>query len=145
MDDEVKIESTVLPVDPIISVADHIPPVTPKPKRKYTRKAKKAPVKRAVKAKGKRKAKKAKSLRAPRTRDVSTLDVFGFRKGSMRSDAAMMYRAGATLDEVKGVLGSIQYNVLTALAAKGFNVTEKVIKNDNKRKVIRYKVSSRKG
>ena len=55
------------------------------------------------------------------------LDDFGLRVGTVKSTAAHMYRreVGATLAEVKAVTGSVQFNVLTELEARGFTVERK--------------------
>lgn len=100
-----------------------------------------APVK-PVKAKAApAKAAKAKA-RKPRERDPDKLDDFGFRLGSTKSKAAAMYgtKKGATLAEVKAELGSVQYNLLTELEAKGFKIDRVVLDNDGKRKLTRYKI-----
>jgi hypothetical protein len=143
MSDEV--ELTVVPADPVIAI--NVPPVKPaKAKRKLAKKAP-AKAKGAKKAKGKaaKPVRKAKANRAPRTRDVSKLDAFGFRKGSIKSQAATMYQAGATLADVKDTLGSVQFNVLTELEAKGFTIKTKALKAGNGRKLTFYKVSKTKG
>lgn len=94
----------------------------PKPKKKGRPKgAKTKAAKTEVVKKPKKKAKtKAKEASIP-------LDDFGFRKGSIRSKAATLYaRAqGATLNEIKAKLGSVQYVTLTELKNRGFKVTSK--------------------
>lgn len=72
------------------------------------------------------KPKKAPRKRAKKTNGAApTVDVWGIREGTARSKAAALYaRAeGASLAEVKEVVGSVQYNVLTEMKAKGYTVT----------------------
>tara|TARA_R110000868_G_scaffold279441_1_gene539473 strand:- start:502 stop:1086 length:585 start_codon:yes stop_codon:yes gene_type:complete len=92
-------------------------------------KGKVAPVK-ADKAKGKPKAK-------------TPLDDFGFREGSVKSSAAAMYasKRGATLNEVKDKVGSIQLNLLKALEEKGHKVKKVKEDGDGNRQVTRYFLS----
>ena len=109
--------------------------------------AAKAPAKAPVKAKGAAKAAapkgaKAKAPKAERQRDPAKLDQFGFRKGSIKSQAAALYAKGkgATLAEVKDAVGSVQFNLLTELKNNGFKVETGEVKNDNGRMVTRYKL-----
>lgn len=116
-------------------------PVKAKNAKATTKKASaKAPTKKAT-AKTPSKA-KTKSKAAP-TRDPAKLDQFGLRKGSVKSRAAALYaRAkGATLNEVKDEVGSIQFNVIGELESKGFKVTktEEQPKGGG-RKATRYKL-----
>jgi hypothetical protein len=76
----------------------------------------------------------------PRQRDTSRLDDFGLRIGSVKSTAANMYarHAGATLAEVKGTVGSIQFNVLRELESKGFALERKIEDGKGGRKATRY-------
>jgi len=69
-------------------------------------------------------------------------DQFGLRKGSTKSRAAMLYarKSGATLAEVKNVLGTVQLNVLVGLEADGYRVTRESEKRDGKRPVTRYRL-----
>ena len=96
----------------------------------------KAAPKAAVKAKGK--------ARAKPVRDPAKLDTFGFRKGTIKSKAAAMYAKGkgATLADVKEVLGSVQFNLLTELEGRGFNIGKVETKNAEGRAVTRYKISA---
>jgi len=111
------------------------PKADPKPAKKATSKAAKpakaAPVKAApAKAKAKAPAKESKVER----------DAFGYRKGSLKSQAAALYsrKTGATLEEVKEKLGSVQLNVLTELEAKGRKVTKQKVERKGQRAVTRY-------
>lgn len=87
----------------------------------------------AVKAAPKAKAKAAKVTKTP-------LDEYGYREGSLKSQAAAMYgsKKGATLEEVKAKLKSVQLNLLTDLEAKGFKVSKVKEDGDGKRQVTRY-------
>jgi hypothetical protein len=131
-------------------------PVTPA-KAPKTKTPRKAPVKAAgngkakpaVKAQGKKaapaatpKAAKGKAKKAERQRDPAKLDAFGFRKESIKSKAAAMYAKGkgATLGEVKEVLGSVQFNLLTELEGNGHKVDKTEVKSSTGRMVTRYKL-----
>ena len=100
----------------------------------------KAPAKVAAKAKPAKVA-KAKA-KVDRIRDPAKLDQFGLRKGSIKSQAAAIYAKGkgATLGDVKGVLGSVQFNVLKELEAKGFTIDKTEVKGTGTRSVTRYKI-----
>jgi hypothetical protein len=154
--------------EPIEDVADEEPaPPAPKPAKP----AKKAPAaktprnatakangkgngKAAVKAAGKASAKpaakaapakgKAKA-KVERQRDLTKLDQFGFRKGSIRSQAAAMYAKGkgATLAEVKEALGSVQFNLLTELTEQGYTIDKSEAKGATGRGVTRYKLHAK--
>ena len=89
-------------------------------------------------------AKKAK--KAPRSVDPNKIDQYGFRKGTLKSRAAVMYAAkkGATLAEVKAALDSTQFNLLTQLEEQGYTVERKQEDGDGSRKVTRYKLSAKK-
>jgi hypothetical protein len=122
-------------------------PVTPKPRKprkviskgngaskpakaiKAAPKAKKAASK---PAKGKAKAKKAASTAA--------VDQFGFRVGSLKAQAAAMYasKRGATLEEVKAKLKSVQLNLLTKLEGEGYKVSKVKEDGPGARQVTRY-------
>lgn len=110
-----------------------------KPAVKAKPKAEAKPAK-AVKAKGKAKA--AAKERKPRTLNPATLDAFGFRKGTIKSNAAALYAKGkgATLAEVKEKLKSAQFNLLTEVETRGFTVDKTPVKNTNGRKVTRYHI-----
>ena len=86
-------------------------------------------------------SKEAKAKKAPKSSMKSTeKDKFGLRKGSARSEAAAMYarKSGATLAEVEERVGSIQLNVLTALAKNGWEVEKDAEKRAGGRPVTRY-------
>lgn len=115
---------------------------------------KKAPAKKAVKAKAKaeKPAKKATAAKAPdkakaakpkaEKKAKAEKDQWGLRKGSSKSEAAAMYarKNGATLDEVKEKIGSIQLNVLKELEAEGHKVEREKIERKGKRPLTRYKL-----
>lgn len=118
---------------------DEAPATAPKPKKakaKTKKAAAKAPAKKA-KANGKEK----KAERAPRTRDPAKLDEFGFRKGTIKSRAAAMYKKGATLAEVKDEVGSVQFNLLTELEKNGHTIKKTTIKGTGGRDATKYKVT----
>jgi hypothetical protein len=103
----------------------------------------KAPTEKPAKvaAKGAVKA-KAKPVKAERQRDPAKLDVWGLRKGSIKSNAAAIYAKGkgATLAEVKEAVGSVQFNVLKELEARGFEVERSEVKGSGPRPATRYKL-----
>lgn len=118
---------------------------------------KKAPAKKAVKAKAKpekaeKPAKKATAAKAPdkakaakpkaEKKAKAEKDQWGLRKGSSKSEAAAMYarKNGATLDEVKDKIGSIQLNVLKELEAEGHKVEREKIERKGKRPLTRYRL-----
>lgn len=121
---------------------------TPEPKAKKAKVKAKAPAKKAKAnghTNGKAPAKKAKAdkvtkARAPRTRDPEKLDEYGFRKGSIKSRAAAMYKKGATLSEVKEEIGSVQFNVLGELEKAGFKIKKTEVEGKNGRSATEYKV-----
>jgi len=101
---------------------------------------------RVAKAKTAKPAKaKAKGARAERQRDPAKLDQWGFRKDSIKSRAASIYAKGkgATLAQVKEVVGSIQFNLLTELKEHGFKVEVDEVKNTDGRVVNRYKLHAK--
>lgn len=114
------------------------PQATPKPRKAL---AKPARAHKASNGNGKA-PKVTKATRAARTVDPAKLDRFGFRKGSLKSQAAAMYssRKGATLAEVKEALESTQFNLLTELEAAGFEIEKTPIKGNGPRKITRYRV-----
>lgn len=87
----------------------------------------------------KRKAKPA-MKKVSKTPTSVTLDKFGFRDGSLKSQAAAMAASedGVTLAEMKEKLGSIQYNMLTELRNKGHTIKEKKEDSNGNRKATRY-------
>lgn len=84
--------------------------------------------------------------RAAPTFDASTLDQFGFRADTRKSKAAAMYVSdeGATLAEVKKAVGSTQFNVLTALGQKGFEIEKTMVKGNGTRRITRYRAVAKK-
>ena len=72
--------------------------------------------------------------------EKAELDRFGLRVNTVRSKAAALYaRAeGATLEEVRDQVGSIQYNVLTLLKKRGCTVDEKQEAGSKNRTVTRF-------
>jgi len=105
----------------------------PKPKKRKTKVVKKA---KAPTAKLKKKAKLP----------PAGLDDYGFRKGSIRSKAAVMYASakGATLAEVRAKLGGTQYNMMTELKKRGFKITTKVVDGVGNRPASRYFLQQKK-
>ena len=119
------------------SVIEETPPKAKKPKAEKP--AKKAAAKpKAKTAKGSEKTKAAKPKAEKKAK--AEKDQFGLRKGSTRSEAAAMYarKSGATLEEVKIKVGSIQLNVLNELEANGFEVKKEKQERKGKRPVTRY-------
>jgi hypothetical protein len=127
------------------------------PSRKPKSKANgKAPVKAADKPKAKAAAKvPAKAASAPKAtakpakviakakaklEASADKDQFGFRKGSSKSEAAALYarKNGATLEEVKEKLGSVQLNVLGSLEKAGHTVERVKEERKGQRSVTRY-------
>ncbi len=103
----------------------------------------KAPAKKSdTKSNGKDKKVVAKSDKKPVAKAVVEKDVFGFRKGSKKSQAAAMYNSkkGATLAEVKEKTGSSQLNLLTELDGRVKIDTTKE-KGAGKKQVTRYKIA----
>lgn len=72
------------------------------------------------------------------------LDAWGFRKGSAKSQAVAMYarKSGATLGEVKAVVGSVQLNCLVLLEEQGKKVERVKEKRGDERAVTRYWLKS---
>ena len=85
---------------------------------------------------------KAKAKAKPAS-DGIPKDKFGFREGSLKSRAAAMYavKKGATLEEVKEALGSVQLNLLKDLEGKGHTVKKTKEPGEGKRQVTRYHLS----
>lgn len=74
---------------------------------------------------------------------ASPPDQFGFRGGSLKSQAAAMYasKKGATLAEVKAALNSSQFNVLHELEGrKGITIERTEEDGAGPRKVTRYRI-----
>ena len=106
----------------------------------------------AHKPKRKRKAVPKKLVRAAKAKprkarvyDPAKLDQFGFRKGSDKSKAAAMYAKGngATLNQVKDAVGSVQFNLLGELEGRGFKIERTQVKG-KVRPVTRFKIISKK-
>jgi len=102
-------------------------------------KAKTAPKAAAKPAKATAKASKPKA-------DGAKKDKWGFREGSSKSQAVALYAAkgGATLEEVKAAVGSVQLNVLNALEAEGHEVVRKKEVREGKRPATRYFLKAKK-
>lgn len=98
-------------------------------------KAKTAPKATAKAAKGSEKPKAAK----PKADGVKK-DAWGFRDGSAKSQAVALYatKAGATLEEVKHAVGSVQLNVLNGLEEAGHEVKRVKEEREGQRSVTRY-------
>lgn len=115
---------------------DDNPPKRVKAKAKQTAAAPKAkaakPKKVAVKAKG--------AAKKQATESKVARDQFGFKQGTKKSKAAALYssKKGATLEEVKKVTGSIQFNLLTQLEDAGFKITREQEPGKGNRQVTRY-------
>ena len=127
-------------------------PAKPAKADKPVKAAKAKPAKKAATANGNAngkhevKAKPAKPVKAKakgeRKRDPAKLDQWGFRKDSIKAKAAAIYAKGkgATLQEVKEVVGSIQFNLLKELEEQGHTVDRTDVKTDKGRVVTRYKL-----
>lgn len=146
------------PATPATETPAKAPSKAPKvPKRKPAKKASpnngpakakgaKAPAKKAApKATAKPAKGKAKKPVTERQRDPAKLDQWGFRKDSIKSKAAAMYAKGngATLAQVKEVVGSVQFNLLTELQERGFKIEIDEIKSAKGRMVNRYKLHAK--
>lgn len=103
---------------------------------KATVKAKNAPKATARAAKATNKVKAAK----PKAESKVEKDIWGFRKGSAKSKAVAMYarKSGASLEEVKAVVGSVQLNVLNSLEENGARVERVKEQRDGQRPITRY-------
>lgn len=112
---------------------------------KAATKAKTAPKVTAKAAKAPEKVKAAKPAKAKAVSKAEK-DEFGLRKGSTKSQAAAMYarKSGATLDEVKQKLGSVQLNVLNGLEEDGFTVERIKEERKGQRPVTRYYLKPKK-
>lgn len=102
---------------------------------KVAAKAKAAPKVKAKAAKGSEKPKVAK----PKAEGAKK-DAWGFREGSAKSQAVALYAAkgGATLEEVKAAVGSVQLNVLNSLEEAGHEVKRNKEEREGQRSVTRY-------
>lgn len=126
--------------------------VKPKAKAKAKAPAKKAAPAKAKPVKETKPAKKATAAKAPEKakaakpkaekKSKAEKDQWGLRKGSSKSEAAAMYarKNGATLEEVKEKVGSIQLNVLKELEAEGHTVEREKVERKGQRPLTRYKL-----
>ena len=94
-------------------------------------------------AKAAKPAKTPKPAKIVKAKALTSADVYGYRDGSKKSQAAAMYsgKKGATLEEVKTALGSVQLNLLKDCEARGFKVRRVKEAGDGKRQVTRYFLS----
>lgn len=144
--------------DSTVEVVTEHRPATAKPKTVKANGAAKAPIKATGKLKAKaapkapakvkaapkpavKASKGSEKPKAAKRAEAMPKDAFGFRKGSSKSEAAAMYarKSGATLDEVKEKVGSVQLNCLVTLEATGnYEVTRKKEEREGQRPVTRY-------
>jgi hypothetical protein len=89
-------------------------------------------------AKPEKKATPKKAAKAPVPK--ADVDKYGLQKGSLRSKAVAMYarKSGATLEEVKTTVGSIQLNILRTLKRQGYTVEQEKQNRKEGRPVMRY-------
>lgn len=111
----------------------------------------KAAAKPAAKAKAAPKATakpaKAKTAKVAKPKaEGAKKDKWGFREGSAKSEAVKMYstKQGATLEEVKEAVGSVQLNVLKALEELGHEVIQKKEQREGQRPITRYWLKAKK-
>lgn len=78
-------------------------------------------------------------------RPVVGLDEYGFKAGSLRSQAASLYAKGATREAVKAALGVTMLNVLTELEQRGFEITRKRVRVGKSRPHIQYQIKPKEG
>jgi len=102
--------------------------------------AKKAPAKKAEPKKAD--AKKAATKKDAKPKKAVERDIFGFRKGSKKSEAAKLYssKKGATLAEVKAKTGSSQLNLLKELEDAKFKIERSKEAGAGKKQVTRYRI-----
>lgn len=83
---------------------------------------------------------KAAKAHKSRTVDPAKLDRFGLRLNSIKSRAASMYasKKGATLDDVRQAVGSVQFNVIKELEEKGFKIDRDQVPGKGARMATRY-------
>lgn len=67
-------------------------------------------------------------------------DEFGFIAGSLKSQAASLYKKGATRLQVKEALGDPCLNILTELENRGYNITRKKVRIGKNRPHYRYTI-----
>lgn len=108
---------------------------------------KKADKAEAPKAKEEAKGKAPKKAEAPKAKPKAKAkesevkrDIYGYKEGSLKSKAAAMYASadGATMQEVKKKLGSVQLNLLTDLEERGCTVKKTKEEGNGARPVTRY-------
>lgn len=89
------------------------------------------------------KAKPVKTTKPVKAKPETKSDTYGYRVGSLKSKAAEMYssKKGATLEEVKTALGSVQLNLLKDLEQRNYKVKRLKEAGDGKRQVTRYFLS----
>jgi hypothetical protein len=73
------------------------------------------------------------------------LDQFGFRCGSLRSQAAALYSQGATREYVTSQLGDPQLRVIAELEHKGFVIKKTRIRIGKSRPHIKYTILPKEG
>ncbi len=139
-DDDTQLEAVAEPAPAAVPAKATSGNGRAKPAKQAKAKAMKAkPAKaKAVKAKP---AKRAKG-KAARQRDPAKLDMFGFRLGSIKSQAAALYAKGrgATLSEVKDAVGSVQFNLIAELEGRGFKFDRSEVKGLGPKMATRYKL-----
>lgn len=77
-----------------------------------------------------------------KTKPAASVDRFGFRVGSKKSQAAAMYasKKGATLGEVKEALKSSQFNLLSELKERKVQIDQIKVPGPGARQVTRYHI-----
>lgn len=96
-------------------------------------------------AKTRTKTVKAKKKKTARVIDPTKLDRFGFRKGTLKSEAAALYssRNGATLAQVREKTGSVQFNLIVELEAKGYKIDRTTAESKGRRPATRYHIHAK--
>ena len=130
-----------------VSVTETLAKAKPRKASAKANGADKAPAKVKAAPKAKKAASKAPKVKAKaRKADPAKRDDYGYRNGSLKSQAMAMYasKKGATLVEVKAKLKSVQLNGLMALHGKrGFKVVKTKEAGDGPRQVTRYRLVSK--
>ena len=75
--------------------------------------------------------------------DHDDLDEFGFRRSSLKSKAAAMYRQGATRLQVHEALGEPMLNVLSEVEAMGYKIVRKKVRIGFNRPHYRYTIADK--
>lgn len=125
--------------DEVMTVDDEASEAEPVKKKKAHKQD--GPNKPSAKPKAKLQAKAKPQTKAKaKPKEGAKYDQFGLRAGTVRSQAAALYarEGGATLNEVKNQLGTIQFNVLTTLKKLGHDVSSKKEAGSQNRVVTRY-------